>query len=328
MLNHTSKLLKKYASLSKKLLNSLEDYGEDVGKLISNKYNAKSSECQGFGCHEGDRLFFIFFREWINLLIGVKLLYSNNLMNISIPTIRSLYEIFLQIVYLLMDKQTFEEKGKCYFLCNSWKNWKVSEKNKTFYAQFFRKKMANEKVNSLEIQYNELSKQEGYNIYAKSIKKISKNHEYFNAEWYKVYEYTVNPSNGRFSLAKITKVVKEKFSNDPSIQNMFYFFYHNLYDIMSQQAHGIVLADRLITLHDGRSFFKPVNYPGFETTYLEFINIMFIAMIIKIRDMYFYGDEEMWNSSSCIDIQKLNNKNNEIIEKLRKIECELADYLE
>lgn len=97
---------------------------------------------------------------------------------------------------------------------------------------------------------------------------------------------------------------------------------------MSQQAHGVVLADRLITLHDGRSFLKPVNYPGFETTYLEFINIMFFAMIIKIRDMYFYGDEGTWNSSSCIDILKLNNKNNEIIEKLRKIECELVDYLE
>ena len=115
------RVTKKYASLSKKYLQKFVLESEKYGNLISDKYNEQRELHDGRECLDGDLVFFILFREWINILVGVGTLYSANLNRQSIILIRTMYELFLQMNYLTIDQLEMHCKGTCYLHVDTWK---------------------------------------------------------------------------------------------------------------------------------------------------------------------------------------------------------------
>lgn len=320
-------IIKTYAGLAKKILKDYRTECERWGNLIVKVYNDKLHAGNGRGKNAGDEVFLLFLREWIELLQGVEILYSKTLTKPAQVLVRSLFEIYLQLNYLTIDLNEMEKKGLCYQLYCLWKEIR-NYNQKIKYANEFNLDNIMELENKVSV-FNDLYEKTSLNSSYSPIKlaheELTKNKTWWTGTWYNIYEY-MNNNRKQYTLFtmanEVNDAVKQLYCQD---ENFITFQYSVLYDYLSQTAHGTNLIDR-IKCDGDCEFLVSVGCPENSYFGVLFIRDMFSQLKNVVTRTYFFGQKDAWNSNELIECNKLIERQNKRMEKLKSINDKLEIF--
>lgn len=321
------KNIKKYGSLSKKILKNCFINCERIGNMISSEYNKKQRESGEKLISEGDRLFLLFFKEWTDLLYGATILCENNLHRTATPTVRTMYEVFLLINYLFIDDE-MDLKARCYMVFAAWKSVQETRKNSIYIHSHPDTAINNiynpEKNYKIACTiFEDFASDEGTKLVKNAIEELdSKFKGKFYGNWYTVYEHLKNDKVTYFSLRQISKKLNRILNNDLFNEDGIMFLYDQLYNNMSQYAHGSSFGDR-VENDDKGEFYTPRDYPKNGFLMIVLVQTMFFEILVLISRNYFFGKDGEWNSIEKLNISKINDIQYKTIEKLRELDLKL-----
>lgn len=242
--------------------------------------------------------------EVLKLTDSIIILVREGRIDTSLILVRALFEVSLQLCYLINDKKTMEEKAAFYLVVNNLKkyhynkilikNLKELEIDRDLYKEMNKNK---EIINSLK-ENKKLIIKEVFeyieNCYS-NVDKINWNNE----KWFKIFSNKHrNPINNFKNLSKIVgfyDVVGDKKV----------LIYDSLYDLLSQQAHGIAAVDNMIFINNKQKF---RNFDCLQQGHL-LLKIVYILFIKIIENMVkTYNKEFRISVDNIVEIGKrLNN---------------------
>ncbi|MGE1063451.1 DUF5677 domain-containing protein [Megasphaera paucivorans] len=321
--------LEAYGNLSAKILKNCIRECERIGKIFLDEYKNRQSKTDQKLITEGDALFLHFFKEWTDLLYGVQILCGNNLHRNAIPTVRTMYEVFLLMNYLMVDEDEINIKAKCYSVFSVWKGRRDIQRGNR-YAQdhpdvvidvLYNTEATYEKVNRLFEQFSS-------NVSTKLIKDTIEElnnaaKDKFYGPWYFVFEYLKDHRIKRYSLRQMSIMLNERLNGDLFFDDSLMFMYDQLYDFMPQYIHGASFLD-IVNTDISDNFFSPTWYSKNGFLLISLIQVMFFEIITIISRKYFYGSEGEWNSIEKLDISALDEKQHKILQKICELDKQLS----
>ena len=240
-------------------------------------------------------------KEAIELLDGIYILSSNYSVKNVVLLLRKLFEIYLQIIFILIEKDKAEEKALIYILKNdklvfSDEKWiahcsSIKKESKYLGVDISIVKNCIEKVNNNNRTYN------WFNVYDNKLKRFNNVSEELD---------TINP-NGIFNSLKNKDI------------------YNKIYNICSREDHGHLIFSDLI---NNTYFFRN---PMYSSSFFLLCSIFVEIISNFIIDYYLVGYEkkhmlEILNKNTANNLKKnkiFNEADRILIHNLKIIEKKL-----
>ena len=253
-----------------------------------------------------------FLAEWLRFLDGIMLLFIQGRVDVAQVLTRSLYEITLQLLYLIKDKETMNKKAICYVAFSELKKYSTNNnmiKNKNKIGVDTSKgEIENKKIlESLGSSKNE----ELRFLYKYFLDKGLVDKDLKNDSWYSVYEqYCQDKSNG-IKDKKIknisTSILCEKVGFYSEEKGEKILVNTIVYNELSRQAHGVNARDSLKVIGGVQKF---RNYDCLQNGLWQLSLIEEMKFLIII---YCY----------CMFEEKLGKISDETYSRLYKVKMDL-----
>ena len=256
-----------------------------------------------------DQVVCLLIREWFENIDAIRTLYKECKVMPAFSIVRTSYEVFTQLVYLLYEED--KVSGKAAAFCVYAQHKKITRISNLIKGHEKQGMEVKKLLKQLSIEKREMN---GINcaeasVFKEKIKEgCGKNKKYWSG-WTEVYD------NHKKSLKQLSNDIK--FNDQETLEN----WYELLYDFLSSQAHGYNAAYGIFPNNEGSSFLKSFGNPMHGTIGLGCIRIM-SAEILKIVCTYYKG----LISYSDITTQEKVEKLIENEEKIRKLEHEIAVF--
>lgn len=198
----------------------------DISELLSKQNSEKEYE-----------MIHLYFNEWLKILDGIGLLFSERRIKVSLILIRTLFEISLQLKYLLKDKSLVVEKA---FFSKIALKYKMYLENRKLMRNKQNEKSCLEDIekgkqilSELESYFNNNSERQKIYIFLKKTRKENK--WIFNRlSWMSLYEYYKGNSS-----EKITNISNRELCNRLELRlDNGTLLYDAIYSNLSLDVHG------------------------------------------------------------------------------------------
>lgn len=201
--------------------------------------------------------------EWLRFLDGIMLLFIQGRVDVAQVLVRSLYEITLQLLYLIKDKETMNEKANFYVAFSELKKYSTNnnmiKNKKKIGADTLKGEIENQKI--LESLTSSENEELGF-LYEYFLDKGLVDKDLKNDSWYSVYEqYCQDKAN----VMKDKKI--KNISSSILCEKVGFYSEENgekilvntiVYNELSRQAHGVNARDSLKVI-DGVQKFRNYN---------------------------------------------------------------------
>jgi len=226
--------------------------------------------------------------EWLKVIEGIAVLFKEGLVDVAQVLTRSLFEITLQLCYLISDEQEIENKAACYYVASNmqayWLNKKRCANMKQLNFDSNEGEKKNEKIiNSLK-NSNISSINKGYKYIAHE-KLI--NADWNNISWYELYDmiHAKNikvPRNRKIKISNRQFCKRLEFYDDKDNKVLIYDI---IYAELSRQAHGFSAIDQM-KYFEGVQYFRRSDCLQNGLWQIKMINEMFKKIVVKIPNIY------------------------------------------
>ena len=270
---------------SSKLLLELHTELRDIANLLNN--DEKNFKISDYAVIE-------FISEWLKILEGIALLFSEGLVDVSQVLTRSLFEATLQLCYLVSSNDEIDNKAACYYVISSLHAYSLNKKLIKLKEQVGDASIEGiaknkEIIKSIDANQDN-SIREIFN-YIKNEKIIDK--DWNKMHWYEFYAFKYNKGIGRkdynirdigkktlINLYTFCKIVD--FYDD---SNKKILMYDLIYPMLSRQSHGFASRDQ-VKYYDGLQNFRETDCLQNGLWQLKVINEMFKKVIRDIPKTY------------------------------------------
>lgn len=228
------------------------------------------------------------FRNWLEALDGIFILFSSNSIRNTLPLTRNMFEIFIQFRYFFSDCSQIKQKMGCYLIVSQYK--KIESLRK--YINTAKETREDLLVNFYEIykytqeEYELLDFGEDGRKYKKAIEKVSG-----NKNWYEIYDSHIR---------SIRKLVLNINSND---QDKLDELCNLIYGQLSCHIHGFHSDDGFFVDKEKMKFAPLRTTLGGSYT-LNIISVMFVSIIGTLKEYY----KNEIDFEKLLDDMKLKNQ--------------------
>jgi|GEM_PF-2723478 len=222
------------------------------------------------------------FRNWLEELDGVLILFSSNSIKNTFSLTRNMLDIFIQFRYFFSDYSTMEQKMWCYLIVSQYKQIQLLKKYISIAKKTKEKDLlieSQEKYKYAQKEYESLDFGEDGDKYKNAIEKVLG-----RKDWYKIY----NPD-----IKNMRELMLKMGGND---QDKFKVMYDLTYGQLSCHIHGFK-NDNDFYLDKGKMKFAPFRSVLGGSYIPSVINPMFGSIIETLKT--YYGKQ--------IDFDKLLN---------------------
>lgn len=181
----------------------------------------------------------LYFNEWLKILDGIRILFATRRIKISLILIRTLFEVSLQLKYLLKDNSLIAEKV---FFSKVALNYKMYLENKELMRNKRKEKSSPEdikkgkqKLSELKSYFNNNNERKKIYIFLENTRK--ENEWIFDRlSWISLYEYYKDKGN---NSEKITNISNRKLCNRLELRlDNGTLLYDIIYSKLSLDVHG------------------------------------------------------------------------------------------
>lgn len=238
-----------------------------------------------------DLIIGLFFRELIETLDGIRILYRENCIKPSIPILRMIFELYLEIKFLLSDESEIENKARVYELCIIHTEIKKLERQGIEDYVLLQKYYAER-----DSLFEEMTPDYQFNV----IKNLKNKVNDYEPKWYGVVNKKYN------SLYELAKKVNEQD------------LHKNFYKELSKHAHGYMPRYRLLN-REGKNCFEPLRSPKGAALFSEYCHDILLNIYALFTDYYLpessYGRLLLFAANMEINVSNIKH-----LENLIKIE--------
>jgi hypothetical protein len=262
-MSNDDKELKKYAEKSTIHIGLCLSVVANILSLMHYKIpNAKNS----------DYIIGLLLREWLENIDAVQKLYATCRVMPAMSIIRTSFEIFIQLEYLLNAENEIVNKATAYSVYSQYKRGKQIEKLIKLHKKNHSPTKNLERVLlDVKKKYAEINLPMA-GIYKKTLNGAKTNKFWFG--WTEVYD------KSKRTFKMLTEDIK--FNETETLGD-----WHDLiYDYMSKQAHGYNAGDRLFVTETGKMFLKGFGNPAEGIIGLDCIRIMTMGIVRTIDKHY------------------------------------------
>lgn len=181
----------------------------------------------------------LYFNEWLKILDGIRILFATRRIKVSLILIRTLFEVSLQLKYLLKDNSLIAEKV---FFSKVALNYKMYLENKELMRNKRKEKSSPEdikkgkqKLSELKSYFNNNNERKKIYIFLENTRK--ENEWIFDRlSWISLYEYYKDKGN---NSEKITNISNRKLCNRLELKlDNGTLLYDAIYSNLSLDVHG------------------------------------------------------------------------------------------
>lgn len=224
--------------------------------------------------------------QCLRMLDGIAILIEQGRCDAALILVRSLFEVMLQLCYLINDEGSFEEKAGFYFVVADLKRY-----------DYNRKAVENMRKLDLAIGAERIKYGEGENnkiiqklenasgilkeVYIFIRDKRGIDYSWNNIEWYKTFNSKYGIKN--FSNRDLCQEIQ--FYDIIPHNDVKILMYDILYNALSQQTHGSASIENIVIV-DGVQRFRNYDCIQYGWVQISFIYKMFLKLHNDLQNMF------------------------------------------